>query len=278
MGGPCHSAEPAGVPARSPASVPAPARTTAYGSDPAQVYDVRLPTTDPTGITVVVVHGGFWRAQWDRAHAAAQAQAFADAGHHVAVVEYRRTGMPGGGWPGTFADVAAAVAAIRADPALPDRCVLVGHSAGGHLVALAAGQPWAHGLAGAVSLGGCVDLALCASLDLGSGAARAFLGTGERAATTPAASASGAWLDADPALHPPAVPVVLLHGELDDTVPLEVSRSYAERMAQPRAGADSRHAPVRLHGIPGVGHDELIDPAHPAFAATLRAVSWLARR
>jgi hypothetical protein len=42
---------------------PPPARTTAYGSDPAQVYDVRMPTGDPSGTTVVVVHGGFWRAE-----------------------------------------------------------------------------------------------------------------------------------------------------------------------------------------------------------------------
>ena len=96
--------------------VPPPARTTAYGIDPAQVYDVRVPTGDPTGTTVVVVHGGFWKAEWDRAHAAPQAQAFADAGHHVAVVEYRRTGMLGGGWPGTFADVSAAVDAGHGGP------------------------------------------------------------------------------------------------------------------------------------------------------------------
>ena len=140
-----------------------PSRTTAYGIDPDQVYDVRLPTTGlaaPTGTTVVVVHGGFWKAEWDRAHAAPQAQAFADAGHHVAVVEYRRTGMRGGGWPATFADVSAAVDAVLADPALPDRCVLVGHSAGGHLVTLAATRPEARSLAGVVALAGCVDLAL----------------------------------------------------------------------------------------------------------------------
>ena len=94
-----------------------PTRTTPYGEDEAQVYDVRLPATGlaaPTGTTVVVVHGGFWKAEWDRAHAAPQAQAFADAGHHVAVVEYRRTGMRGGGWPATFADVSAAVDATGA--------------------------------------------------------------------------------------------------------------------------------------------------------------------
>ncbi|HEY7989733.1 MAG TPA: alpha/beta hydrolase, partial [Lapillicoccus sp.] len=177
-----------------------PSRTTAYGIDPDQVYDVRLPATGlaaPTGTTVVVVHGGFWKAEWDRAHAAPQAQAFAEAGHHVAVVEYRRTGMRGGGWPATFADVSAAVDAVLADPALPDRLVLVGHSAGGHLVTLAATRPEARSLAGVVALAGCVDLALTWDLGLGDGAAARFMGDADAAA----------WTAADPAAHPALTPV-----------------------------------------------------------------------
>lgn len=249
------------------AAAPPPARTTAYGSDPAQVYDVRLPTTTPSGTTVVIVHGGFWREEYDRAHAAPQAQAFADAGHHVAVVEYRRTGMPGGGWPGTFTDVSAAIAAVRADATLPDRCVLVGHSAGGHLVALAAGQPWAHGLAGVVSLAGCVDLALCAQMGLGNGAVQAFLG-GE-----PTGGATGPFADADPALHTPAAPLLLVHGDRDDTVPPVISRTYLEAMSVSR----EQHAEVALHGIPGAGHFALIDPQDPAFAVVLGIVSDLSR-
>jgi acetyl esterase/lipase len=237
--------------------VPPPSRTTAYGIDPDQVYDVRLPPSAPTGTTVVVVHGGFWKPEWDREHAAPQAQAFADAGHHVAVVEYRRTGMRGGGWPVTFADVAAAVDAVLADPALPDRCVLVGHSAGGHLVALAATRPEAGALAGVVALAGCVDLALTRELGLGDGAAARFMGAPDEAA----------WTAADPAAHPPLCPVVLVHGDADDTVPLEVSVSYVTRQ-----GRDGRS---ELRPLPGVGHDEVIDPAEPAFAVVLDAVGRL---
>lgn len=240
---------------------PAPERTIAYGIDPAQVYDVRLPTTSPTGTTVVVVHGGFWREGWDREHAAAQAQAFADAGHHVAVVEYRRTGMPGGGWPGTVDDVSAAVDAVRADPTLPDRCVLVGHSAGGHLVALAAARPEATGLAGVVALGGCVDLALTRDDHLGDGAAAAFMGVADGAA----------WAQADPARNPPLVPVVLVHGDADDTVPLRVSESYlrATRTAAPQAAVD-------LQPVAGAGHMDVIEPGSPAFGVVVEAVARLA--
>ena len=242
-------------------AVPPPARTTAYGIDAVQVYDVRLPTTDPTGTTVIVVHGGFWRAGWDREHAAAQAQAFADAGHHVAVVEHRRTGMPGGGWPGTFADVSAAVDAVRADPALPDRCVLVGHSAGGHLVALAAARPEARGLAGVVALAGCVDLALTHDRGLGDGAAAAFMGPAD----------ADAWRRADPARNPPVVPVVLVHGDADDTVPLAVSESY---LTATRA-ARSEGVAVDLWRVAGAGHMDVIEPGTPAFETVADAVTHL---
>jgi acetyl esterase/lipase len=240
--------------------VPPPARTVAYGIDPAQVYDVRIPRSTPTGTTVVVVHGGFWKAKWDREHVAAPAQAFADAGHHVAVIEYRRTGMRGGGWPGTFADVSAAVGAIVGDPSLPDRCVLVGHSAGGHLVALVATQPEARSLAGVIALAGCVDLALVRVLGLSDGAAARFMGDADDAA----------WFAADPAAHPALAPVLLIHGESDDDVPVEVAERYLDRQ-----GPSAHHDLIRL---PGVGHDELIDPAHPAFAVVLDAVARLAAR
>jgi acetyl esterase/lipase len=239
--------------------VPPPARTVAYGIDPAQVYDVRTPGSAPTGTTVVVVHGGFWKAEWDRDHVAPQAQAFADAGHHVAVVEYRRTGMRGGGWPGTFADVIAAVDAVLADPTLPDRCVLVGHSAGGHLVALAANRPEARSLAGVVVLAGTVDLALVRHLRLSDGAATRFMGNADEAA----------WRDADPAASPAYTRVVLVHGEADETVPVDVAERYLDRQ-----GPAAPHELIRL---PGVGHDELIDPAEPAFEVVLDAVARLAR-
>lgn len=263
---PDSAARPA--PPRDPEAVldrvaPQPARTTAYGPDPAQVYDVRLPPGQARDVTVVVVHGGFWRAEYDRTHAGCQAQAFADAGWPVAVVEYRRTGMPGGGWPGTAEDVAAAVSAVRDDPDLPGRLVLVGHSAGGHLVAWAAAQPWATGLAGVVSLAGVVDLRLASELRLGDGAVDAFLGGSpdER---------PEAYAAADPALQAPLVPVVLVHGADDEVVPPVVSRSYAARAAASRTAAA-----VRLLEVPGCDHYGPIDPEHAAFADVLAAVSGL---
>ena len=59
---------------------------------------------------MIIIHGGFWLAEWDRMHARPMAAALADAGYVVGSVEYRRIGSPGGGgWPGTFDDIAAAI-------------------------------------------------------------------------------------------------------------------------------------------------------------------------
>lgn len=239
---------------------PAPTRTTTYGPDPAQVYDVRLPERAARGLTVVVVHGGFWRPEYDRGHASREAQAFADAGYPTAVVEYRRPGMPGGAWPGPADDLAGAVAAIRRDPDLGRPLVLVGHSAGGQLVTWAAAQPWAHGLRGVVSLAGVLDLAHGQATGVGGGAIDALLGGS-------AAQAPSAYAAADPARLLPGIPVLVLHARDDDVVPVELSERYAA----------VHHGPnVRLVEVPGGGHYGLIDPENAAFARVLAAVDLLA--
>ena len=248
-------------------AAPPPDDTRPYAAEPAQVYDVRFPSSRPPRPsgpgaprgTVLVVHGGFWRAAYDRTHAAAQAAGLAAAGWHVAVAEYRRGGLPGGGWPGTFEDIRAVVAAVAGDHDLPAPLVLVGHSAGGHLVAWAANQPWASRLAGVVVLAGCVDLGATDRLHLGGDAVRDFLGGPE--------SAPAAWAAADPVRGlPPRVPVRLVHGELDREVPLAVTEAYVREAR--RLGAD-----VTLDVVRGAGHYSLIDPESHAWPHVLDALT-----
>jgi acetyl esterase/lipase len=236
-----------------------PTRTVSYGDDPAQVFDVRLPRRVTRKLTVVVVHGGFWRPEYDRTHAGRQAQAFADAGYPTAAVEYRRPGMPGGGWPGTTDDLTAAIQAVRRDPAIAHPCVLVGHSAGGQLVAWAAAQPWAHGIRGVVSLAGVLDLGHGADTGVGGSAITDFLGG------SPSDSPE-AYAAADPVRLAPGIPVLLVHARDDDVVPFDQSERYAA----------AHHGPtVRLIEVPDGGHYGLIDPEHPAFAQVLAAVDLL---
>ncbi|MBO1753760.1 S9 family peptidase [Allobranchiibius sp. CTAmp26] len=234
-----------------------PDETTAYGEEPDQIYDVRQPTGPPRGVTVIVVHGGFWRPATDRSHTGSEAVAFAQDGFHVVVPEYRRAAR--GGWPAMRADLRDVVAAVAARTDLPDRVVLVGHSAGGHLVAWLAAQPETHGVVGTVALAGCVDLHLVHELGLGAGAAEALMGS------TPEKDPAG-WEQADPArLGGPPAPVVAIHGTRDEHVPLSISQSYTAAVPS-----------TRLRVIDGADHFDVIDPQSAAFAIVRAAVSELA--
>jgi len=72
------------------------------------------------------------------------AGALAAQGIAVWNVEYRRVDEAGGGYPGTFQDMIAAIDLLSADAEKyrldPARVVAVGHSAGGHLVQWLAGR------------------------------------------------------------------------------------------------------------------------------------------
>jgi hypothetical protein len=79
-----------------------------YGEHPSQVLELFEPEGQARG-AAVLIHGGFWRAAYDRTHTGPLTSALASAGYVAATPEFRRTGEEGGGWPGTFDDVAAAL-------------------------------------------------------------------------------------------------------------------------------------------------------------------------
>ena len=243
-------------------SGPEPARTVSYGRAAHQVYEVHEPSGPPRG-WVVLVHGGFWRAEWDRTHLRPLAGALARDGYAVALIEYVRPGMPGGGWPATGEDVAAAAAAVLREAA-DAPVVLAGHSAGGHLAVWALHRPETQGVRGAVSLAGCLDLHLVHEDGLGDSAAQGLMGA-------PPQEAPEAWAGADPALlGRTAYPVVVLHGDADERVPVSVSQSWWDRAATP--GRD------RWSLLPGAGHFSLVDPEAAAYATLLASVEALLGR
>jgi acetyl esterase/lipase len=110
-----------------------------YGDDPLQFGELSLPAgrVGSDHPVVINVHGGCWLSEYPIDHSRALARALAGSGFAVWNIEYRRVGDSGGGWPGTFEDVAAAADFIRklAEPYRLDlaRVVLMGHSAGGQL-------------------------------------------------------------------------------------------------------------------------------------------------
>ncbi|MFV2102249.1 alpha/beta hydrolase family protein [Micromonospora sp. LOL_024] len=245
---------------------PVPDVTVAYGEHPDQIADLRRPAGyGPPRPLVVVVHGGFWRAEYDRRHTDPLAAALAAIGYPVAQLEYRRTGQRGGGWPGTLTDVLAGVSALPrlADAALPGRVapvgqVLVGHSAGGHLALYAAAH--APGAVGAVlALAPVADLAEAHRLDLDGGAVVALLGGGP-------AEVPERYAAADPRVPVPLRPrTVVIHGTLDQQVPVGISRDYVT--AGRAAGED-----IRLIELPECEHFGLIDPESAAWAQVTGAL------
>lgn len=222
---------------------PGPDRTVAYGDDPDQVLEL-WPDGEPGRPTVVIVHGGFWRPQFDRVHARPMANALHDAGWPVCSLEYRRIpGDPGA----TVGDVAEG---LRTAGGHADALVTVGHSTGGHLVLVhAATHPGA--VRGTVALAPVADLELAERRNLGSGAVRAYLG----------GPASGS-AHLDPARLPaPDGPVTIVHGDRDDRVPLAISESYLRERSGPH-----------LEVVRGADHFALIDPQSDAWPVVVEAI------
>jgi acetyl esterase/lipase len=121
-----------------------PASRIAYGVGPLQFGELRVPQGRGPHPVVIVIHGGCWLAKLgnldDRAVALDLVRPIAAdltaKGFATWNIEYRRIGNEGGGWPGSFQDVARAADHLRkiaAENRLDlTRVVAIGHSAGGH--------------------------------------------------------------------------------------------------------------------------------------------------
>jgi acetyl esterase/lipase len=233
---------------------PAPDARLAYGTDPIQFGDLRLPQGKGPFPVVMNIHGGYWRAKYDLAHAGHLCAALTKKGCATWNLEYRRVGNPGGGWPGTFEDIASGYRFLpqitkhyRLDPA---RIAVMGHSAGGQLaLCLASHEP---SVKRVLSLAGVVDLQQAFALHLSSDAVVDFLGG------TPK-DVPDHYQDADPMwLAIPQARQVLMHGTRDDVVPPGFSRDYVEKNKKAKEE-------VTLVEIAGADHFDLIDPRSAAW-------------
>jgi len=216
--------------------------TRRYGPHPDQVVDVH-PASRTRRAVVAVIHGGFWRARYERDLMEEVCRDLAARGYEAWNVEYRRLGS-GGGWPETFVDVKTATA----EAGRP--FVTIGHSAGGHLALWLAAE---RGATLAVAQAGVVDLEEALRGGLGSGVTAELLGGSPHDVPERYAAASPA------ARLPLGVPQLLVHGRRDDTVPVEMSRAYALRARE--AGDE-----VELVET-DEGHFECLDPSSASWAA-----------
>jgi acetyl esterase/lipase len=229
---------------------PDPDARLAYGSDLNQFIDVRVPSGAGPHPGVFFIHGGYWRAKYDLAHAGHLCAALTKAGIATWNIEYRRVGNPGGGWPGTFEDVRSAYSFLRSRNHKKDgidlnRLCVAGHSAGGQLaMCLAAHEK---SVTRVFSLAGVLDLRRGWEMHLSNDAVAGFLGGSPTEVPEHYKEASPAELAIPQAVQK------LLHGTADTSVPYEISKSYAEQ--KKKSGEN-----VELTTLPDVDHFQIIDP------------------
>jgi len=248
--------------------MPAPTQRIAYGAGPMQFGELWLPAGKGPFPVVLMVHGGCWLSSvakltimnW-------AAEDLRRRGVAVWNIEYRGVDVPGGGYPGTFQDVAAgadALAGIGSEYHLKtDRVIALGHSAGGHFVLWLAARgripagsvlKSVHPLpiAAVVSLGGLPDL----ELDRREGVCGE--GTVERLVGAPTAAHPNVYADTSPAeLGIGTDEEVLISGAEDGIAPPRLAADYKARM---------KGARIRDIVLADTGHVELISPGTAAWS------------
>lgn len=247
-----------------------------YGDDPLQFGDLRLPDGPGPHPVIVLIHGGCWLSDYDIAHIGKLADAFTNNGFATWAIEYRRVGNPGGGWPGTFEDVAAATDHLlkMADEYSLDtrRVITVGHSAGGHLALWLAARnqlqdtdlfrtPDLLKLKGVLALAPAADLAFLHKTGVCEDVVDKLMGGSPQ--EVPERYAAGSVT----ALVPIGLPQVLLVGRHDEGW-LPVGLHHFEV-------AKAVNDNVRLIEAEESGHFEMIDPDSTTWPLVLNAVNEL---
>lgn len=258
-----------------------PTLKSAYGPDELQFGELRLPAGKGPHPVVVILHGGCWLNAYDLSLMDPMATALTRAGYATWNLEYRRIGDEGGGWPGTFLDVAAGVNHLRELALQYDldlsRVVAAGHSAGGHLALWLEGQRPLPAdseihtddllpIKGVVSLAGITDPETYLERE-GQGCGTAV---DELLGGLPE-DVPQRYQQASPfALAPLGVRQVLITGEEDRIVPLAHIKPFYEKA---RAAGDR----IQSAAVPEAGHFEVIAPGSVAWKTVEKAIRRLSR-
>jgi acetyl esterase/lipase len=202
--------------------------------------------------TVVLIHGGYWRAPYTAELMRPLVPQFTARGWMVANIEYRRGAD---GWDALRDDLASALTAVRAEgPA--SRLAIIGHSVGGQLALLG-------GEAGdaVVALAPVTDVVRSYDEGVGTGAAAEFFrGAPDEIPDTYAAASPLAQV-------PPPAEVLIIHGTDDARVPIAHTHAYLE-------AARTAGGTVALLEPPSLAHLDAIAPDAPHFATVHE---WLDR-
>jgi len=250
---------------------PVPTHSIRWGAGATDIADLWLPEGAGPHPVVLMVHGGCWqKAIADRTLMNYAAEDLRSQGLAVWNIEYRGVDEDGGGYPGTFLDVAHAADALRDQAAAynlkTDKIAAFGHSAGGHLALWLAARPKLPAssplrmdnplkITGVVNSGGLADLKRSAPVTQ-----RECLSsildqlTGEISSTR-----SNVFSDTSPAeMFPLHVQQVSVNGEDDYIAPAVLGTDITRRA---RAAGDRAEVAV----LPNTGHVELVTPGTEAF-------------
>jgi acetyl esterase/lipase len=258
-----------------------PTHSIQWGEGATDIADLWLPEGAGPHPVVIMIHGGCWqKAIADRSLMNWAADDLRKRGMAVWNIEYRGVDEPGGGYPGTFTDVARAADALRDQAATYnldlDHVAAFGHSAGGHLALWLAGRanlpadsPTRIGnplkLVGVVNSGGLADLAGSVRVTDRSCLADVYDAlVGERSTAR-----ANVLSDTSPAeLLPLRVPQISVNGHRDRIAPPVLGENWARKA---RAAGDTSTVEVVLD----TGHVELVAPGTKAWeveAAALRSM------
>jgi len=257
----------------------APTHTINWGPGPTDIADLWLPDGAGPHPVVLMVHGGCWQKSIaDRTLMNWAAEDLREQGLAVWNIEYRGVDEAGGGYPGTFLDVAHAADALR-DQATQynldlNRVAAIGHSAGGHLALwiaarhkLPANSPMRMDsplkLVGVVNSGGLADLRASRNVTPRSCLSDIYNQLVGDISSTRAEVLS----DTSPAeMLPLKVRQVSVNGHDDTIAPPVLGEGYTRRA---KAAGDIADVVVILN----TGHVELVSPGSEAWdieVATLK--------
>ena len=253
---------------------PAADHVISYGTDPLQFGELRLPKGDGPHPVMMLIHGSCWLADYDIAHIRKLAHAFTQEGFATWTVEYRRVGNEGGGWPGTYDDIAGAgdylVTLAKSHPLDLTRTITAGHSAGGHLALWYANRPERFKKAETVTPVGV--LALAPAADLAYLHEKKVCGhvidklMGGSPAEHPDRYKQGSGIDRLPVMT--AQHIIL--GKYD-TSWTPVGRRYVKQ-------AKAMNAPIEVHEALESGHFDMIDPDSTTWPMVLAAAKSLIKK
>jgi acetyl esterase/lipase len=260
--------------------LPPPDSQLPYGTAPSQFAELRLPPGGGHSPVLILIHGGCWQSGYDYHYMTHLAYWFTQHGVATWTVEYRRLGEAGGGWPGSFLDVARAADALRAVEKTHStldmhRVFVAGHSSGAQMALWLASReqlPQSSELYRDRPLEVRGVLGLAAITDLGSyreGPADSCHAAVDKLVGGDPEHFPRRYRETSPRQRLPlSVPQVFVQGDRDPIVDPASVQAYADAAAK----AGDR---TLVLSLPGGGHFEPALPGPQSEAALQKALEFL---